>query len=37
MFLLQIFTGGYYNDLKTLKGEDLKYDREYGHYIYRGR
>ncbi|MVT12362.1 phage integrase SAM-like domain-containing protein [Chitinophaga tropicalis] len=37
MFLLQVYTGFYYSDLKALQKSELHKDQEYGYYIYRGR
>ncbi|UYQ93806.1 site-specific integrase [Chitinophaga horti] len=36
-FLLQIYTGLYYNDLRVLLKADLRYDPEFGYYLYRDR
>lgn len=33
LFLLQIYTGLYYSDLRTLEKTDLKTDAGYGHYL----
>jgi site-specific recombinase XerD len=37
LFLIQIYTGFYYNDLRELLKTELKKDPEYGHYIQSGR
>jgi integrase len=37
MFLLLIYTGFYYSDLKEALKEDLKKDPEYGYYFYSDR
>ncbi|HTQ65418.1 MAG TPA: phage integrase SAM-like domain-containing protein, partial [Puia sp.] len=37
MFLLQIYTGFYYNDLKELLKSELRKDHEYGNYINAAR
>ena len=37
MFLLQIYTGFYYSDLKELLKSELRKDHEYGHYINAAR
>lgn len=37
MFLLEIFTGYYYGDLKALLKSELRLDPEYGHYLYNER
>lgn len=36
-FLIQVYTGLYYNDLKALLRTELRYDPQYGYYLYRGR
>jgi integrase len=37
IFLFQIYTGYYYNDVKELLKSDLKKDPEYGYYLKSGR
>jgi hypothetical protein len=37
LFLLLVYTGLYYSDLKDLQKSDVKLDPEYGPYIWAGR